>query len=549
MGAAHSNASHEQRTPGQQQQKHHHHPSSILFTTSDGSVGLTHEFVQQYVRHMPFEVKQPVLTRRHVRLIEANWTLISRGTSSAYDETRHGNPDKFFHRTYYSLLFAVMPSCRSIFRSSMHLQGKSLFAILRAMTSILHCPDIVDRMQALAGRHLTYGCEKTDYTTAGVTLLKTLEIVSGDQWNYDVKEAYLTAFCLLMYLMLPVIVHNPPAAVTDSVVATITAIKVGQHSQHHHQQKATPTPHLVDHPKRKTRRITLTHAFPLRFLPGDGVILGIPVLDQPSQPQSLDAPVSGQPSNPLLSTSRQSSKPPQQRTSMVKQYFPIASYRPHASNSLDIYVHDDTTGAHHPWFHSVQSQTIGNADLRLYWVESDHHFEVDDVPKLPKSVLFVSYGLGLAPFMAMLQALHSVRQTYDGHVVVLHCAATLEDAEADLSLAASSVAEIRQWPQCSIQCGTPDAMLPLISLVPNPQQAQHLYVCGPPSFVDATQDTFTQAGGLAQHVHVSYYDMYNGMVDGERVPTPKHPSDGGDKLAGVWNRRRTNNGDPNRVVP
>ncbi|ETV93656.1 hypothetical protein, variant [Aphanomyces invadans] len=350
MGHTHSSFEH--------RPSNHPTPSSIVFTTSDGSVGLTHEFVHHYVRYMPFEIKQPVLTRRHVRLIEANWTLILSGMSSSFDEFRHGNPDKFFHRTYYSLLFAVMPSCRTIFRSSMHLQGKTLFSILRAMTSILRSHDLIERMQALAERHLAYGCERGDYTTVGVTLLKTLEIVSGDQWNFDVKEAYLTAYCLILYLMLPVIVRNPPAHVAESLVVTITAVVHGQdnHTSLHPHTYADSHSALPSQRRRANhgmRRLTLTHSFPLRFFPGDGVILGVPVVA----------------SNDDTSDNHFSNG------SIVKQYFPIASYRASASNTLDIYV-DETTSAHHAWFNHKDASTVGCSSLRLFWVESDHHFEL-----------------------------------------------------------------------------------------------------------------------------------------------------------------------------
>ncbi|KAF0685332.1 Aste57867_22752 [Aphanomyces stellatus] len=425
----------------------------IVFVTAEGAVGLTHEFVQQYVKYMPFEVKQPVLTPRHVALIQMNWAAIAKGTS-AFDPAKHGSPDKFFHRTYYGLLFAVMPSCRAIFRSSMHLQGKSLSSVIRAMTSVMHAGDIVERMQALATRHLAYGCEKVDYTTAGVTLMKTLEIVSGDRWTWEIKEAYLTAFCFLLYLMLPVIVHQKPDSVSTSIPATITAIHAAPHHSPHHVSK----------------RVTLTHRFPLRFLPGDGIILGIP--------------------------------DPSTESGERRSYFPIASFRPHASHTLDIFVDESSP----EW---LVHQAVVGSTLKLYWVESNEHLEVDTPASIPHDLLFLSYGVsGAAPIVAMLQGMHSIRGNNGSprgtNIVALHCEHTAKSAEATLRLA-TNMQDLSHWNDCAIHCGTAVSAAKLLAIVPNPE-ARELYVCGPAEFVAEAREAFRLAGGDVSRIHVSHYD-------------------------------------------
>ncbi|CAK4102100.1 unnamed protein product [Aphanomyces euteiches] len=421
--------------------------AKTIFVTDDGSVGISYDYAQQYVKHMPLEVKLPVVTPRHIALIKANWSAITVGTS-AFDPAKHGSPDKFFHRTFYSLFFAVLPTARNIFRSSMNVQGKSLASIIKVLTGVANVHTIGERMQALAMRHLKYGCAKSDYTAMGVTLFKTLEIVSGDEWSWQVKEAYLTAYCFLFYLMLPVLINHEPDPIPDDLPATVIAVDVFG----------------------SVRRVTLSYNFPLRFLPGEGVVLGIP----------------------------------EANGTETRKYFPIASFSPKATHTLDILV-DQASSA---W---LGSRAIG-ATCNLYYVESNICIDVEDVEALPEAPLFVSYGAGCAPFMAMIQALHSVQNLYRGNVVALQCGSSFDEAAA----LARGYGDLSRWPNCTVQYDmnvTPDL---LANMVP---QLSHrtMYVCGPPEFVSMAEKAFVVAGGRRSRVRVYTYDSSKLRVQDEIV--------------------------------
>ncbi|ETW03263.1 hypothetical protein H310_04772 [Aphanomyces invadans] len=404
--------------------------AKTIFVTPDGAIGITYAYAQEYAKHMPFEIKMPVLTPRHVALIKQNWSAICRGTN-AFDSTKHGSPDKFFHRTFYSLLFAVMPSLRCIFRSSLTLQGKSLASIIKVMTGVMSTSNIVERMQTLAEGHLKFGVRKDDYTTMGVTLIRTLEVISGSIWTKEVKEAYLTAYCFLYYLLLPVIAKRAPEPAQESLPCTVSAIEV-----------VAPN----------ARRLTLNYDFPLRFQPGDGVLLG---------------------------------------AGDTKRCFPIASFHTKPTHTLDIVV-DLTTS---DW---LCRQAIGSK-LRLFWIESHVNFEIDTPDSLPTNVLMVSHGIGCAPFVAMMQGLRSVRDVYNGHVVALQCADSIEDVEAFQCPQGVGDYPIHFSPQVT--------QAKLLEIAPSLPQFE-LYVTGPRDFVAQVEREYLAAGGR-KRVHVYSFDKYN----------------------------------------
>ncbi|KAF0684605.1 Aste57867_23409 [Aphanomyces stellatus] len=409
--------------------------SKTIFVTPEGAIGITYAFAQEYARHMPFEIKMPVLTPRHVALIKANWSAICKGTS-AFDASKHGSPDKFFHRTFYSLLFAVMPSLRCIFRSSLTMQGKSLASIIKTMTGVMTTSNIVEKMQALASGHLKFGVRKDDYTTMGVTLIRTLEVISGDVWSKETKEAYLTAYCFLYYLLLPVIAHRKPDPAQESLACAIQSIDV-----------VTPD----------TRRLTLAYNFPLRFQPGDGILLG---------------------------------------AGDVKHCFPIASFPNKPAATLEIVVDLPTSD----W---LCRQAIGH-NLRLFWVESNVNFEIDTPDTLPANVLLVSQGpVAAAPFVAMMEGLRTVGDDwYHGNVVALQCADTIDEVAAF-----QRPTSLANWSQCSIHYAKSVTQAKLAEITPKLPTAQ-VYVNGSKDFVAAVEQAYLAAGGR-KRVHVYSFDRFH----------------------------------------
>ncbi|KAF0713178.1 hypothetical protein As57867_004458, partial [Aphanomyces stellatus] len=135
--------------------------ASVINITDDGSMGLSTDFAKSLHRIMPapFNAKNPVVTKKHEELIKTNWAAIHAGTS-AFDPAKHLTPIKFLHQTFYQALFVSAPSLRSMFRSSMTVQGKTLTMVLETLITIVRGPNFVSTIQEMARRHLQYGVAK-----------------------------------------------------------------------------------------------------------------------------------------------------------------------------------------------------------------------------------------------------------------------------------------------------------------------------------------------------------------------------------------------------
>ncbi|KAF0684595.1 Aste57867_23399 [Aphanomyces stellatus] len=135
-------------------------------------------------------------------------------------------------------------------------QGKSLSGVLHTLSSIVHSNTIVATVQGLAQRYVGYGVHLKHYSLFGTILLATLEDVSGDTWSMQLKHAYLSAYSLVLYIMLPILLTADIADVPEGIPATIT--------------------HIVSISAWATRR-TLAFDYGMRFHPGDAVWFGLPI--------------------------------------------------------------------------------------------------------------------------------------------------------------------------------------------------------------------------------------------------------------------------------
>ncbi|RHY62256.1 hypothetical protein DYB30_001723 [Aphanomyces astaci] len=416
--------------------------AEIIYVAEDGAIGLTESFASRFENDMPFDIKRPMVTRKHETLIKENWSAICQGTS-AFDAVKHLTPTKFFYRTFYNILFEMAPSLRPIFRSSMTVQGKSLAGIIKTLATVINGANIVKASQELAKRHLKYGAKKDHYTAVGQILLQTLEIVSGDKWTPEISTAYLTAYSLIYFVMLPVILNNEPVEITESLPATIS--------------KSEPI-------SATAKRLTLTFDFNLRFHPGDAILLGLPVAE------------GGE----------------------VKRHYTIASLSVEGTNTIDIVVDDVSASSH--W---LVTQATG-ATLKLYWIESNVRFEIDSPESIPSNVVFVSHGVGCVPFLVMLEGLYRIRETFHGSAVTLQVAPNQADVDAYTSAVTSTEKPI-EWESRSIHYAPTVSADKLKDIAPNLAHSD-LYVCGPADFIATTEEAFVAAGGSKDRIHVYSFD-------------------------------------------
>ncbi|KAF0684594.1 hypothetical protein As57867_023327, partial [Aphanomyces stellatus] len=357
--------------------------ADVMTVSEDGEIGLTEQFTAYFKDQVPapFNLDAPMVTRAHEALIKDNWANIVKGTS-AFNEAKHVTPTKFMYNSFYQALFVTSQPLRALFRSGMTAQGKSLAGTLNTLVTIINGGDFVDTVQAIAERHLTYGVTKDHYTDFGVILLSSLEAVSGDKWSDDVKDAYLNAYSLCYYMMMPIIAGDAPVEIPESIPATIV--------------KSVPI-------SKTGKKITLKYNFPLRYYPGDAIWLGLPL------PKGE-----------------------------VRRHFCITGFPVDGVFELDVVIEDVSESSH--WF---CSQSPG-ATVNLFWIESDLRFETDAPAALPQHVVFVSNGFACIPFITMAEGLSRIKDKWKGTVVSLQIAPTADYVDA-FNIAVPTAGKKIEW--------------------------------------------------------------------------------------------------------
>jgi hemoglobin-like flavoprotein len=103
---------------------------------------------------------------------------------------------------FYSRLFDVDPSLRSLFRGDMREQGHKLMQTLGvAVGSLDHLEAVVPAVQALGRRHAGYGVTDQHFETVGTALLWTLERGLGAAFTPEVRDAWASVYGLLATVM------------------------------------------------------------------------------------------------------------------------------------------------------------------------------------------------------------------------------------------------------------------------------------------------------------------------------------------------------------
>jgi len=113
---------------------------------------------------------------------------------------------------FYAELFAIDPSLRSMFSSDLRDQQRKLLAALALVVGSLHAPEkIINRIEALAVKHLDYKVRPEHYTYVGNALLRTLKKGLGSDFTPELCEAWTEAFRLISRVMKEAAYGRAPA--------------------------------------------------------------------------------------------------------------------------------------------------------------------------------------------------------------------------------------------------------------------------------------------------------------------------------------------------
>ncbi len=103
---------------------------------------------------------------------------------------------------FYTELFAIDPSLRSMFGSNMQDQHRKLLSALAYVVRSLPAPErILNSIENLARMHVDYGVTPEQYTHFGNALLRMLRKGLGAQFTPELGDAWTEAFRMLARTM------------------------------------------------------------------------------------------------------------------------------------------------------------------------------------------------------------------------------------------------------------------------------------------------------------------------------------------------------------
>ena len=104
---------------------------------------------------------------------------------------------------FYSKLFTDMPSLKKMFRNPMVSQYKKLTDMLSMIVGRLHnLGEVTEDIRQMAQRHVDYGVKEIHYKAVGDALMWTLEQGLGNDWNEEIREAWLNCYRILSDIMI-----------------------------------------------------------------------------------------------------------------------------------------------------------------------------------------------------------------------------------------------------------------------------------------------------------------------------------------------------------
>jgi methyl-accepting chemotaxis protein len=96
---------------------------------------------------------------------------------------------------FYTTLFEMDPSLKSLFPNESSDQGENLISILDTIVNLLDNPEkLTATVHDLGAQHVMNGAEPEHYDTIGAALLKTLAKSLGDDFTEPVKKAWTTVY-------------------------------------------------------------------------------------------------------------------------------------------------------------------------------------------------------------------------------------------------------------------------------------------------------------------------------------------------------------------
>ena len=133
------------------------------------------------------------LTQEQCNMIKSSWKDI---TSNEFNSLR-------FVMDFYSKVFDIAPSAKSLFKGGMTEQGKALIGMLSTVVNnIESLSSIKCKVESLGEIHGKYGVTRNMYIIAGRALVSTLSSrLPNDENKKDYENAWMDAYSFLASVM------------------------------------------------------------------------------------------------------------------------------------------------------------------------------------------------------------------------------------------------------------------------------------------------------------------------------------------------------------
>jgi hemoglobin-like flavoprotein len=103
---------------------------------------------------------------------------------------------------FYSRLFQVDPTLRTLFRGDLSQQSRKLMQMLAvAVRGLDNLESIVPAVHALGRRHVAYGVTSEQFEAVGAALLWTLATALGPGFTSEVREAWTAVYSVVANTM------------------------------------------------------------------------------------------------------------------------------------------------------------------------------------------------------------------------------------------------------------------------------------------------------------------------------------------------------------
>ncbi|WP_293156905.1 globin family protein, partial [Okeania sp. SIO2C9] len=122
-----------------------------------------------------------------------------------------------FAASFYENLFAAYPEAKPLFANTdIQQQEKKLLNSLVLVVESLRQPEVLAQvLRALGARHINYGTLPQHYSLVGEAFLKTLEQYLQQDWNSELKNAWVFAYEQIVQLMFEGAGYSPETSNTE----------------------------------------------------------------------------------------------------------------------------------------------------------------------------------------------------------------------------------------------------------------------------------------------------------------------------------------------